>query len=120
MEGITILSSTKVFFESHSPWSIYGGIIAFIVALIVLAILCIVTHTKFEGIVIVVSLAIGFLAGSIIYSTTEQQIFTGRYEHKALISDTVDFKNVYDKYEVKGTDGQIYLLEEKSVTDPNT
>lgn len=62
---------------------------------------------------LVVSLIASLVAGFFgLYSICNTKP-TGRYEYKAIISEDTNFNEMYNRFDVLGKDGEIYILQDK-------
>lgn len=106
MEGVNILTQTEIMMPSlmafwaliFAPICMLFGVITFIVfgewGFIIPAVI---------GICLYLSVPLGA------WDTYP----SGRYEYQATIDDTVTFTELYERYDVIGQDGKIWILEDK-------
>ena len=67
----------------------------------------------FLAVIFIASLVAGLLG---LYSFYDKKP-TGRYEYKAIVSEDTNFNEMYNRFDVLGKDGEIYILEDKKPKD---
>lgn len=117
LEGIEILSQKVA--ETSPPMPIFACFITTIITVLVIwgTVLCIKCK-EWGPMVLVGVTAIFMTICSIIFwvdhFTTKPQCYT---EYKVICSDTVDFNEFNQKYEILEQEGKIYTIREKEVSD---
>lgn len=111
MNGITILASESVMIP-HPAGFIMSMIGIFLMVFSVFF-LAITEETKKALIIAAVGCVVAF-SGVIFSATIEVEDYV---EHKILISEEVNFKDVYNKYEILETEGDIFVVKEREIED---
>ena len=109
IEGITVLNQTEIM--DLPSW--FNDVN--IVLITVFAIAFIIFMASRNNLVMYVS---GFTAFMTIISImvnvlVVDEVPTGRYKYEVTIDESVDFVDIYDKYEVMDQRGDIWILKEK-------
>jgi uncharacterized protein YacL len=116
IEGVEILSQTNVYEYTASSWLILLFLtIGFIVGLVIAVIECINYGFDSDVICVVVyctliGLGIGFIGFLLSIEPTDT---VDHIEYKVTISDTVNFNEFTDKYEILDQEGKIYTIRER-------
>ena len=111
MNGITILASESVMIPHPAGFIItMAGVILMIFSVFFLAI---TEETKKALIIAAVGCVVAF-SGLIFSATIEVEDYV---EYKILISEEVSFKEVYNKYEILETEGDIFVAKEREIED---
>lgn len=109
MEGVRVLSENVI--EIKSDLSLFLFVLTLCSAVIFAV--CLVSN---ERIFATISIIIGICFGLLFFNTfTSKSII--RTQYKVTISDTVNFKEFTQKYEVINVDGEIYTVVEKKVEE---
>ena len=109
MNGITILASESIMIPHPAGFIItITGIILMIFSVFFLAI---TDETRKALIIAAVGCVMAF--GGLVFSATIE--VEDYVEHKILISEEVSFKEVYNKYEILETEGDIFVAKEREV-----
>lgn len=112
IEGIEILNKTEIIeaaFPSWATWTMIIGSLLFVLGGFLFSIIDDDAWLAF-GIVVALLLV---LVMSIIGFMCEGEVHTGRYRYEVLMSDDVNFKEVYEKYKLIETRGEIFVFEDK-------
>lgn len=116
LEGITILNQTEIMEMSGAglTWGlilVIGGIIGAIV-------FCILADLIDSNFAIgAVLCMVAFVAGIIVFAITDRSVPTGRYQYEVTIDESVNFKDLYTQYDVIEQRGNIYILEDKEMSE---
>lgn len=111
IEGIEILSKTEIM--TSPDWLVWAAIFgAFGIVLIgfVVSILFQADDRPSAFITGLIALAYAIIMVGV-FSNSEP---TGRYKYEATIDETVNFTELYERYDVVDQRGQIYILEDKN------
>ena len=111
MDNITILASESVMVP-HPAGLVFVAIGIFLMIFSVFF-LGITDETKRAIIIAAVGCAMAF--GGLIFSAAVK--VEDYIEYKILISEEVSFKEVYNKYEILETEGDIFVVKEREVED---
>lgn len=114
IEGITILNQVEIM---KSPWwCIPAGLSAFFVIGLGLATL-LGFLTDWSDASFYIGAVVGVICMIVILAKTGETIPTGRYEYHVTIDDTVDFKELYGRYDIVDQQGEIYIIEDKELSE---
>jgi len=105
--GIEILSKTDVMIARYEN---IGKILAIIIIISFLLGLIIISDGYFYGLLFIVIALICFCGN--VYCITYKTP-SGKYEYKAIVPEDYPFVKLYEKYEVVGQDGKIWILRDK-------
>lgn len=111
IEGITILNQTEIMDISDAGfiWTlilVIGGLIGCILFAWLISV-----HEAFLIGVILCILA--FFSGIIVCEETRDDKPSGRYQYEVTIDESVNFKDLYEQYDIVKQRGEIYILEDK-------
>lgn len=109
MSGITILASESVMVPH--PAGFIFAVIGLILMLFSVFFLAITDETRKAIMIAAVGCIVAF--GGLIFSCTVK--VEDYIEHKILISEEVSFKEVYNKYEILETEGDLFVVKEREV-----
>lgn len=110
MEGINILNQTEIL--TYPNWWIVVVIGTALVAAFGLSI-GVTCDWDWLGIIGSIS-TIAFI---ILIFVDPPGVPTGRYKYEVLIDETVSVTELYEKYEIVGQDGKIWIIEDKKLED---
>lgn len=113
IEGIEVLNKVEITKEVLLNW-VAPACVTVIVVCFLIGILAAILAK--DPIAILAFLFIGVFICVLILgagSMNSQEVPTGRYRYEVTISDTANFKEIYEKYDVVEQRGDIYVLEEK-------
>lgn len=113
IEGIEILNKieiVKTVFPGWVGWiTLIGCIIVFLIGIIFA-----IKERDGSWVIIAFFINILFVFMMIIFGDVNQKkVPTGRYRYEVTMSDDVNFKEVYEKYELVETRGEIFVFEDK-------
>lgn len=110
MEGVRVLSENVITYNNTFFMFVFS---LFTIVTFTAGILCFTEEKEILGGIALIMLGIFFGIGIIItdWETTTQT------QYKVTISDTVNFKEFTQKYEVISVDGEIYAVIEKKVEE---
>lgn len=111
MDGVTILASKSVMIPHPAGFII--SIIGIILMAFSVFFLAITKELKKALIIAAIGCVVAF-SGIIFSATIEVEDYV---EHKILISEEVNFKDVYNKYEILETEGDIFVVKEREARD---
>ena len=110
IEGVKILHQVEIM---ESPWwCIPAGLVAFFVVAVILA-LILGAITDWSDAMPFIGIIVGAVCMIAIWVNTADTIHTGRYEYHVTIDESVDFKELYGRYDIVDQEGEIYILEDK-------
>lgn len=116
MEGITVLAQKTIDVVISHTWGFTGisilGII--LIAMGILGITLMICEKDFDGLMLlmcIIAIGLGILTFRL-KSISEEVT-----EYKALISNTISFNEIYEKYIVEDKEGEIYTIREKTTVE---
>lgn len=109
MDGVTILNKTVV--TDIPSWALNILLIGIAATLIGSVLACKVNNAVLEVIFAIVAIigCICFLYVGIV----QPEVETGRYRYEVIMDESVQFTDIYEKYEVIEQRGEIWVLEDK-------
>lgn len=111
IDGITILDTTSVWVCNSAVLDILAILAAICLVLMFMSLI------NNDEAAIVIFLTVAFIlltcSAGIVYKTQGERVS----EYKVTISDTVSFKDLYEKYEIVKQEGEIYTIREKPTKD---
>lgn len=114
LEGVKILHQVEIM---ESPWwCIPAGLVAFFVVGLGLATLLGII-TDWSDIGFYIGIIVGAVCMTAIWVNTAGTIHTGRYTYHVTIDESVDFKELYSRYDIVDQEGEIYILEDKNMSE---
>ena len=110
MEGINILNQTEILtFSGLWIVALIGVLLAGVIC-ISIGILCEWNWLDIIGVIWIIVFFIMTWVGP-------AEVPTGRYKYEVLIDETVSVTELYEKYEIVGQDGKIWIIEDKKLED---
>lgn len=116
MEGITVLAQKTIEIVIGRTWGFTGlsifGIIS--IAIGILFIILMIHDKFFDGfmlIMCILAISIGIITFRL--KPINEEVI----EYKALISDSISFNEIYEKYIVEDKEGEIYTIREKTTAE---
>lgn len=111
---MTILNQEQIMTNTNDT----GMLFLFFIAFILVIILAMIPADVNDGIFwVIVTAIITCVIGAIILCFSSDETGTGRYKYEVLLSDEIDFKEIYEKYDIKEQRGEIWVLEDKEVEE---
>lgn len=113
LEGIEVLNKVEITQEKFPEW--LGPACALMILIGVITGMIVSVFVR-DAAGILAGLALGLfccIPTLLIGKGCTKEVPTGRYRYEVTISDTANFKEIYEKYDVVEQRGDIYVLEEK-------
>lgn len=113
IEGMEILNKVEIMQEEFPEWLEPACVLIMLIGVIT-GIIVSAFARDFAG--MLAGFALGLfccIPTLLIGKECMKEVPTGRYRYEVTISDTANFKEIYEKYDIVEQRGDIYVLEEK-------
>lgn len=111
IDGITILDTTNTWVCDSVLFDIFFIMVFILSAMLLMSLVC--GDDGFTVVLLLSAVIIFSFLTFAVYKTNGKKV----PEYKVTISDTVSFKDVYEKYNILKQEGEIYTIIEKTAED---